>query len=399
MALVTPSSTDPAAQHSTGCFAPTLFAMFLLAGGIVFYAFFLDPLYYVVAARNWPKVPCNIRVSRLEAVSPDTFRADIKYFYLYGGKTYPSTRVWFIRSLGDTHAEVSALLKKYPENSSTWCYVNPRDPAFAVLERGFRPQLLIALVPAGLAIIGLVGLFATLRPVFNPPRPRTSRNTPSPGYRPLSSHSAPTASAVTFRQRRRLVPTIGVILLAVAWNWLMWYLVREVADNWRDGVPHCYGLLLTLFAVPLLGIGLLMLVLAGWMLLRLLNPRPILTLSAASVPPGGGIDVAWRFRGRVHRIRRLRLFFNGREEAIYQRGTNTVTDREEFFSVTFMDTREPAEIHSGSARLVVPADALPTFHAPHNRIAWVLRIVGDIPRWPDLDEEFEIMVVPAESIG
>jgi hypothetical protein len=46
-------------------------------------------------------------------------------------------------------------------------------------------------------------------------------------------------------------------------------------------------------------------------------------------------------------------------------------------------------------RVAVPENAIPTFSAPHNRIAWAIHVCGEIRHWPDVDEDFEFNVLPA----
>jgi hypothetical protein len=51
-------------------------------------------------------------------------------------------------------------------------------------------------------------------------------------------------------------------------------------------------------------------------------------------------------------------------------------------------------MQSGRARLMIPPGTMPTFRSEHNKILWTLRVRGDIPRWPDIKEEYEITVLP-----
>jgi len=68
-----------------------------------------------------------------------------------------------------------------------------------------------------------------------------------------------------------------------------------------------------------------------------------------------------------------------------------------FATIPLIDTTRPQEIRWGKVKVVVPDNAVPTFSAPHNRIAWAIRVCGEIRRWPDVDEEFEFNVLPAMS--
>lgn len=83
----------------------------------------------------------------------------------------------------------------------------------------------------------------------------------------------------------------------------------------------------------------------------------------------------------------------GAEEATYTHGTDTITDRERFASLTVTATSDPREIADGAASTVIPQDAVPSFIAPNNKIVWRVMVKGDIPRWPDIEDEFLVDVV------
>jgi len=156
------------------------------------------------------------------------------------------------------------------------------------------------------------------------------------------------------------------------------------------------------WAIFTLGLGLAMAVLTIYLLIKLFNPRSILSISADRARPGESVEIHWRFTGRAGMIRRLRLCVEGREEATYARGATTVTDREVFRTITLVNTTRRQEIRHGKASFTIPADAIPSFDSGHNRIAWAVRITGTIPRFPDVDEDVEFAVLPAavpESAG
>jgi hypothetical protein len=54
---------------------------------------------------------------------------------------------------------------------------------------------------------------------------------------------------------------------------------------------------------------------------------------------------------------------------------------------------------SGTARLAVPADTMHSFEAPHNKVIWKLTLRGAIAKWPDVSEEFPIVVTPVREGG
>ncbi len=387
-----------------GCLAPIVFAIFFGAGVAIFVAVFLEPVANLIKSTRWERVKCSIVTSRVEQVpARKGYVADVKYAYRFAGVQFHSNRVWFIRPTWNTLGDAQEVARKYPKGLETLCYVNPDNPAYAVLERGAKPELLIALAPVALMVTGLAGLFSSVGPLVFPAsrrrwwvlvrregfgRPSKKRRVLAPG------------GPYTFRPRHRNKATRFFVVFALLWNGVIIFLVREVIDNWRDGIPGFYGWALTLFALPMVLIGVGAIIPPMWALMRWLNPRPILTLSSTTVAPGGEISVRWRFWGSTRRVRRLRLFVEGREEATYTRGTETYTDYEVFSVTRLIDASEPARVRSGQLKLAIAPGAVPSFRSEHNAIVWSLRIHADCGRWPDIDEEFAIAVLPQpESIA
>jgi hypothetical protein len=90
----------------------------------------------------------------------------------------------------------------------------------------------------------------------------------------------------------------------------------------------------------------------------------------------------------------LTITLEGQEEATYRRGTDTHTDTEVFASLPLVETRNDWEIPRGSAEVVIPDDTMHSLEADNNKIVWLLKIAGDIPRWPDVDESLPLTVRP-----
>ena len=127
----------------------------------------------------------------------------------------------------------------------------------------------------------------------------------------------------------------------------------------------------------------------------LFNPRLDLTLSRGALVPGEPALLQWKIEGRAKRVTRLKVILEGREEATYRRGTDTVTDREVFATIVIVDTDQPMLIAQGSARVHVPDDTMPSFSADRNKVVWTLKADCEIPGWPDSNDEYEIVVAPA----
>jgi len=193
----------------------------------------------------------------------------------------------------------------------------------------------------------------------------------------------------------RLGMLFGVLFFAAFWNGITGAFVWQLVLSFRQGTPE-WGLALFLSIFVLIGLGLLLAI--PYQFLALWNPRPQLTLGRGTLRVGDRVDVEWRFTGRPGRIRRLRLTFEGREEATYQNRRSTSTAREVFHTIEILDTTEPSTIPAGTARLTIPAYAMHSFSAANNRIVWSLKVAGEIRHWPDVDDEFEIAVLP-QTVG
>ena len=382
-----------------------VFLVLFVAGSAITYQFFWTPLRSAFASLRWQETPCTIVHSQ---VTPrgQGFQADVRYRFVRGDQKITRDRVYFLDQGPQTQAEARALVQRYPDGSRQVCYVDPRSDN-AVLERGFKPRLLVALIPITLALIGALGLawrfVDVIRPRHTAPAPPTTFNQP-PLVPEKREPTGPIVMAqgvpVTRRGRSGWGALLAVLLFGVIWNFVISFLLREVLKNWRDGVPGCHGWFLTFFAVPFVAVGVVFLVLPVYFFLKLFNARPTIGFSSGAVPLGESIEVAWSFSGRYDRIHRLRLIVEAREEATYVRGTDTTTDRETFYTRTLVDVSRPEDVRFGKATLSIPMDTAPSFSSRNNKIVWYLRMIGEIRRWPNVEEDFEFTVlpIPAEKL-
>lgn len=393
--MTPPTATTTPARRQGGCFTPLIFLLLFVAGSLILYAIFLPSLSKLVESLRWVKTPCTIVSSKVES-SEETgvrfYRPDVRYLYYFNRARYRASTIWFIKHDTETLAEATSVVQRYPQGLETHCYVNPNDPKSAVLQRGFKPELLIAIVPLALMVIGLWGLVGQFIGSARRPTAETLVLPTRPVRRTLPS------GEVTYTARRAYRSFISVIIFAAIWNLIVVNLVREVVANWHEGIPGCHGWLLTLFAIPMVVIGVIFFGLSIYYFLKLFSPLPTLTLSAGAVAIGLPLEFSWRFGGGVHRIRRLRIGLDGREEATYLRNDEPLTDREVFSSMILVDTTRREEIHSGKTEFTVPGSAAPSFQSGHNQIVWAIRFCAELKRWPDIEEDFEFTALPGNGV-
>ena len=77
-----------------------------------------------------------------------------------------------------------------------------------------------------------------------------------------------------------------------------------------------------------------------------------------------------------------------------QRKNNNRSAKEIFATIPLVETTRAQDILMGKAVVTIPPTRMHSFNFAECRIIWSLKVRGDIPRWPALEEEFGVEVVP-----
>lgn len=396
-ALTAPISNKKDTSRKTHLGMIGFFSIFLLVGLSVGYGFFIRPVIQIATARNWTAVPCEILSSRVKTHSDSdgsTYSVDVVYRYTYQNRNYTANRYHFFSGSSSGYEGKAAAVRQYPAGTQRTCYVDPADPSSAVLNREFTSAMWFGLLPLIFALVGGGGIYATLRgkipgttASMTPRRQLTStgsRLNISNAGTDNFERSGPCTLAPATSPKAKL---IGLVVMALFWNGIVSVFLFN--QTW-SGI----GLFMALFLIPFVAVGLGLIGGVFYQGMALFNPRPHITVSRDAAHPGETIEVSWELVGRTDRVTRLQLSLEGREEATYRRGTDTVTDKETFARIQLLDTTNPIALHAGSAHLQIPAGAMHSFKAPNNKIVWTLKLHGAIPRWPDVKEEFPYEIAP-----
>ena len=210
--------------------------------------------------------------------------------------------------------------------------------------------------------------------------------------------TAPGSGSVTLRPKsgpwKKLFQSLFINLF---WNGIVGVFVWVLAKEWQKGNHQWMPILI----VSVFGlIGLLLLAGIPHALLALFNPRPVLELERGGLAPGESLAVRYRFRGFASRLTRLRLAVEGEEHVSYTTRSGNSTSFQStstvFYRGAFFDSAGGPVPSRGEALLRLPADTMHSLEAPHNRVRWKLKVSGEIPRWPDVEEEFPLAVLPME---
>lgn len=370
-------------QLGPGCLR-LFFLPFFLAGAGMLYGFTLRPLWRILDAQRWVETPCVIEASEVRVHSGDgtTYSVQIRYQYYFDGQPYLSERYHFssASSSGGRQAK-QEVVDRLPEGTETICFVNPTAPHEAVIDRGWQWEILLLGGFASIfALVGGLGIaFAGRLTRSRDPVATTTAGGPhSGGPGVLKPKSTPVANFV------------GILIAAFLWNGFVSVFIYLVFFHADEKAPLFAKIIISLFGL----IGLILILGVFSSFLALFNPRIRITAHSMAVPLGGEFQFTWVVTGRSGRLRKLRVVLEGREEATYRRGTDTSTDTKVFAEIPVFETGEREFLAQGSARVVVPPALMHTFDSGNNKILWRLRVRGEIPRWPDVDDEYPITVLP-----
>ena len=359
--------------------------LFVVIGGAVFIPMTLLPSIRIAVSMTWEATPCTIVSTDMRSWSTDdgtSYRADVLYLYSAAGKEWRSNRIDYFSFLTTGYADARAVLDRHPEGSSTTCWIDPGNPNRSVLERQFRPKHLFGLIPLVFVIAGAA--------IANHGRKKLRSRRPPEGIAVEEDFSAD-GPVVLKPQAGPVGKLAGAIFFAIFWNGIVSVFVWQAWKSWERGSPDWF---LTVFLIPFVLVGLAVIGAVGHFLLALANPRPRFTLSPGRPRLGNELRLEWGFKGRTGRLDNLRIILEGREEATYQRGTDTITEHEVFATFNLLDTKNDWEMSQGAVELLIPAETMHSFEADSNKVFWEIKVEGEIAQWPDVDQNFPIRIDP-----
>jgi hypothetical protein len=394
------SISNTASGKTGGCaiaFMVAFLGLFVVVGSGAGFFMSARPLYHAFVARGWTPTACEVISSAVDH-SGDTARANIVYRYTIGGRQYTSNRYHFLPG-ANNDSNVANVVAKHGAGTKFECYVDPADPASAVINRtptwwyymGIPFFVMFAGIPG---VIAFVAVRRRARTGAQQAISGSGSAPAAPAWTAVSAGTGMEAGPLVLKPAASpLGKLIGIILICLFWNGIVGVFTYMEVKMFMDGDASGWGLALFLLLFQLVGLALLAAV--PYQLLAMANPRPILTLSRGSVPLGGSTSFTWELNGAAHRVSALRITLNGTEFARYRRGTDTKTDTHEFFSETIVDATHAMNIPRGTGLIRVPADTMHTFTGDNNKVIWTLHVTGEIPRWPNIDDTFDITVRPA----
>jgi hypothetical protein len=134
-------------------------------------------------SRSWSRTPCRIVASQIVHVRRRLLGREgqirIKFAYEFQGTSYVGDRYDF-QQHSRRLSTAQCIVTRLPSGSATFCWVNPRRPEAAVIERSGAVHAAFGMVVyGGLAALGGLMLFGEIRGAFRNRFARLPKSTES----------------------------------------------------------------------------------------------------------------------------------------------------------------------------------------------------------------------------
>ena len=375
--------------------------VFVVVGLAGSYWLLVRPLMKTWQAKIWAETPCTIISAEVGSHSDDdgtTYSIDITYGYDFSGRSYRADRYDFIGGSSNGHRGKKAVVDRYKKAANPMCFVNPKKPSEAVLQRELTVKNAIGLFPLIFVVAGAAVMIGVLKQkkrkgmTWLPQSPSDDSEQGKNLYNFSGNTLDATPSPVTLKPNSSPIAKLaGVLVFCLFWNGVVSVFVYQVIEGFRYGEPE-WGL--TLFMIPFLLVGLGTIGFVIYQILALFNPRYTLILQPGQLTPGTAGVIGWQVSGKASRIQHLSMTLTGQEKATYRVGTNTRTAENTFFEMELADSRDFSEITTGQIGFAIPTETMHSFEAGHNKIIWSINIHAEIVRWPDVKHSYKIIVSP-----
>jgi len=135
-----------------------LFASVFFGAGLAM-GYFLDlrPWWLGQSSHDWTVTPCRILSSAVieHPGKSTTYSIDITYRYQVAGQNFQSNRYDFTVGSTNDRDWREQVVQQDRAGTQTVCYVNPQNPAEAVLSRGYESNTASLIVPLVFSLVGL----------------------------------------------------------------------------------------------------------------------------------------------------------------------------------------------------------------------------------------------------
>ena len=366
--------------------------VFTLVGCLVFYFLTIVPFLKSEEAKSWIEVPCEILQSYVRSHDSDdgtTYSVYILYSYSFLDKTYKSDRYSFLEGSSSGYADKQAVVDRYKVGNKSRCFVNPKNYEEAVIRRETSGELWFGLLGLVFVIVGIVlpgGMLLEHKK-------KEKKQELMDSMDPISS------GPVTLKRKQSKIGTlIFLVIFSVIWNSITWaFLVPETGLLSQRSVDIGMTLFAGIFVLAGAGVSFAVV----HTILSLFNPSPVLVLDKMVIPVGGLTNLGWSIARGKRPLESLVITVTASEECMVpSTGKKGRSSKKTipFYADELIATMDPHEIYRGDVEIEIPVTAMHSFESDSVKIIWQINVKASIPKWPDINDAYEITVIPAESI-
>jgi hypothetical protein len=353
-------------------------------GGLVLLGLGLSFLNRYLSARQWVAVPCTIvhssvgsHTSSSRHGSSTTYSVDVLYRYTFNGHKLRSSRYELNNSSSSDYDDKRATSDALNKNRHQTCYVNPTDPADAVLDRGFS-----FVIPAmgGFSLIMLLigggGLWSLVNSARRDHQKKLAQLRSPERRGPADLHPQYSVRA----------QFLSGLVVALIWNGFVSVFVFVIVQSWLRGHGEIFPTIFISVFV-LIGFGLLIQAVGKIRLLSL--PAVQMKLSKHPIAMGEPIELRWQLTDSSNRIKRLQMRFarfDVSESAKHQPLRRLATA----WSQDLIETEKRVEIQTGRVNFTIPASAIAA-QTTAVRL-WGILLIAEMDKPPQLQLEFPVQV-------
>ncbi|MFD0893119.1 DUF3592 domain-containing protein [Luteolibacter ambystomatis] len=322
---------------------------------------------------GWVETPAEVVWSRIVEHGSGEDRStkpDIFYRYTFAGREYHSNRY----DLGGGFNGDSAkhdLVRSHPVGTTLLCYVNPRKPWQAIVDRNLKGSVAMFLFPIPFTLVGVGGLVGMWW------WPRYQRKLKLKADSTLSWRGKPSEQGVVLTGgSERLVALLGIGFATIFWNSIVGVFVSIAVSEWQSGHPQMF---LNLFLIPFVIVGLGLLLVCLNRLLQFRRPSYEVRLVPGALAPGDEGSITWRRsegRGQPGQLSILLI-------AVKSIGSDDGKQEKVVHKETLAEIQQPGDCSFQPIRLKIPTTPA--------GVVWKIRLAPRMASWlPAVPEDLKI---------
>lgn len=210
----------------------------------------LHPFLQSLDARGWKETPCHILSSEVKTYhgkNGPTYGVEISYAYKVAAQEYHSNRYQFLRFSNGDRQPKAEMVGRYPRGKQAVCFVDPKNPSEAVLDRRSATVGLFGLLPLVFVGVGAVGVVRAVRGGNNSALAKAlQEGTPWLARPDWAAGRVVSSAKNTLRSAWFFAVFWNAIAFPVAWSVLSQHVIRK--GNYAPAIALIF---------PLIGLGLL----------------------------------------------------------------------------------------------------------------------------------------------